>query len=169
MLRIIQAIEPSELKAVGDLFRSYVAWDTERYFDVLEEAYFDSATLEREIAGLPGDYARPRGSLLLALVDSAGAGCCGMRDQGAERCEIKHLFVAQNFARRGVGKALVTQIIADASAAGYKSIRLETGVRNIEAQAMYEGLGFFPIAPYYDVPSRWRHLHVFYELTLRYN
>ena len=32
-----------------------------------------------ELAQLPGDYAAPRGALLLAYVDGALAGCCALR------------------------------------------------------------------------------------------
>ena len=34
---------------------------------------------EAELRDLPGDYAAPRGQLLLASVDGAWAGCCALR------------------------------------------------------------------------------------------
>ena len=34
---------------------------------------------EQELALLPGDYAAPRGALLLATVDGLVAGCCALR------------------------------------------------------------------------------------------
>jgi ribosomal protein S18 acetylase RimI-like enzyme len=148
------------------MFRDYVAWDTERYRDVLDEAYFDTASLEAEIAGLPGEYAPPKGSLLLALLGQIPAGCCGLRDLGEGYCEMKHLFVARDFGRRGIGRALVRQTVAEATTAGYRYMRLETGVRNSEAMLLYQRLGFLRIDPYYPIDEKWRHLHVFFELPL---
>jgi putative acetyltransferase len=165
-LQIFQATTPADLAAIGPLFRDYVAWDTERYHDVLDEAYFDTASLEAEIAGLPGEYAPPKGSLLLASVDGIAAGCCCLRDMGEGYCEMKHLFVVRGFGLRGIGRALVRQIVADATAAEYRHMRLETGARNNEAMLLYQRLGFVCIDPYYPIEDKWRDLHVFYELQL---
>jgi len=54
----------------------------------------------QEVAGLPGDYAAPHGTLLLGLVDGATAGCVAVRrgDDGA--CEMKAALRAVPLQRR---------------------------------------------------------------------
>lgn len=43
---------------------------------------------EGEIANLPGDYAAPRGALLLAHVDGAIAGCCALRPLASRKFHL---------------------------------------------------------------------------------
>jgi ribosomal protein S18 acetylase RimI-like enzyme len=62
--------------------------------------------------------------------------------------------------------ALGESIIRDARAAGYAIIRLDTSVRQIEAQTLYAKLGFRRSAPYYELPAALRDWLVFLELRL---
>ena len=59
-----------ELQATALIFREYA-----------ESLGIDLSfqQFEQELSTLPGDYAAPRGSLLLAWVDGELAGCCALR------------------------------------------------------------------------------------------
>ncbi len=46
---------------------------------------------DRELAGLPGDYARPGGRLLLARLDGETVGTVGVRSLEPGICEMKRL------------------------------------------------------------------------------
>jgi ribosomal protein S18 acetylase RimI-like enzyme len=76
------------------------------------------------------------------------------------------MFVPVEFRGLGVGRALAKQVIADAKAAGYSSMRLDTSKRQAEAMRLYEGFGFTRIEPYYDLPSDMRDWLVFFERRL---
>jgi hypothetical protein len=52
-----------------------------------------------EVADLPGDYAAPRGHILLAKVDGAVAGCCALRP--LDNCDE---FSRHGLADRGHGQ-----------------------------------------------------------------
>ena len=58
---------------------------------------------DQEMAGLPGDYAAPRGALLLATVGKTIAGCCALRPLDAtdypNAAEMKRLYVRKAFRR----------------------------------------------------------------------
>ena len=61
---------PEELTALRGIFREYAAGLA---IDLCFQGF------AAELAELPGDYAPPRGMLLMALVDEELAGCCALR------------------------------------------------------------------------------------------
>ncbi len=117
----------------------------------IDLAYQD---FEAEIATMPGKYAPPAGALLLARArDGAALGCVGLRplaDPGD--CEMKRLYVAPAGRGLGVGRALVTAVVAAARQAGYQRLLLDTLPSMAAAMALYEEAGFATIPAYYDTP-----------------
>lgn len=101
---------------------------------------------EEELAGLPGDYAPPKG--LMVLARQAGGqellGCVALRPVPAspEVCEMKRLFVRPAGRGSGLGRKLALAAIAEARRLGYSRICLDTLPSMTAAQALYRGLGF---------------------------
>jgi ribosomal protein S18 acetylase RimI-like enzyme len=107
---------------------------------------------ERELAGLPGEYAAPDGALLVARDGAAIAGCVALRRLDEPTCELKRLYVRPAWRGRGVGAALADAIVGEARRLGYRRIRLDTLPGMETAQSLYERLGFREIAPYRPNP-----------------
>jgi ribosomal protein S18 acetylase RimI-like enzyme len=107
---------------------------------------------DSEVAGLPGDYARPGGRLLAARLGDELVGCVALRPLGEGVCEMKRLFVRPGHRGLGAGRALAEAIIAAARETGYTTMRLDTLPQMQAAQAMYETLGFREVEPYYPSP-----------------
>ena len=107
---------------------------------------------DAELAALPGRYARPTGRLLLAHLAGAVAGCVGVRDLGSGVCEMKRLYVRPAFRGKTIGRALAEAALAEARAAGYERMRLDTISSMDAARTLYDDLGFTDIAPYCDNP-----------------
>lgn len=109
-----------------------------------------------ELAHLPGDYAAPRGALLLAYVDGALAGCCALRPLDnadiPNAAEMKRLYVRRAFRGFGLGRQLAETILDAARQAGYASVLLDTLDDMEAARNLYADLGFQSIEPYYHNP-----------------
>lgn len=111
---------------------------------------------DAELAALPGDYAPPRGLLLLALVGDEVAACGALRPLPgvacANACEMKRLYVRPAFRRYGLGRILARALIDRATAAGYAAMLLDTLDEMDAARGLYRSLGFEEVAPYYRNP-----------------
>jgi GNAT superfamily N-acetyltransferase len=168
MVDILQASSQQQLDDVRVLFRAFVDWARDRLATDIERVnrYFDPKLFEPELAGLPGRFAPPSGSLLIAYDGSRPVGCVGMRDLGDRVCEMKRMFVAAEARGKGVGRLLVERLISDARSVGHRIMRLDTSMHQHEAMALYEKMGFRRIAAYYDVPEDLRDWLRFYELRL---
>lgn len=116
---------------------------------------------ESELANLPGEYAAPRGALLLATVDGMIAGCCALRpldsSDYSNAAEMKRLFVRPAFRGLGLGRLLTEAILESAQKAGYSCVLLDTLDDMESARALYEDLGFEEIPPYYHNPIAGAH------------
>jgi ribosomal protein S18 acetylase RimI-like enzyme len=103
---------------------------------------------EEEVAGLPGDYAPPGGTLLVGRMDGRVMGCVALRRQDAETGEIKRLYVRPAARGRRLGPRLVDGVIAQARGLGFKRLCLDTLPEMAEAQRLYEALGFRDVPAY---------------------
>lgn len=143
---------PDDLPALRSLFQDYA---TRLGVDLCFQNF------EAELAGLPGDYAEPRGALLMATVDGEPAGCCALRPLDsvdyANACEMKRLFVRPEFRRLGLGRQLAEEIMELARMADYDCLLLDTLNDMETARALYQELGFQEIPPYYFNPIEGAH------------
>jgi ribosomal protein S18 acetylase RimI-like enzyme len=156
MLKLIQAESLEQLGHVRELFLEYAdSLGIDLCFQHFDE----------ELAVLPGEYAPPRGRLLLALDETREevAGCVALRKIDAETCEMKRLYVRPLFRGTGLGKRLALAIIEEAQQAGYARMRLDTLPSMRQAITMYRSLGFQPIEPYRHNPVEGA---MFMELSL---
>lgn len=130
---------PQDLDAVRATFREYADG---LGVDLCFQGF------EAELAGLPGEYAEPRGRLLLAEEDRQIVGCVAMRPLEDDVCEMKRLYVRPAGRGRHVGRQLATAICRAAKDAGYRAMRLDTLPQMQAAQQLYRSLGFRPAAAY---------------------
>ncbi len=134
---------PSEVELARTLFREY-----EKSLGI--SLCFQG--FEKELAGLPGDYAFPRGRLLIVRDGDAVAGCGALRPLAANLCEMKRLYVREAFRGRGVGRFLAESLIEQARSIGYRAMRLDTMPSMTAAIPLYRSLGFRDIEPYTTNP-----------------
>ncbi len=142
----------NELAAAASIFREY---GDSLGIDLSFQGF------EEELAHLPGLYAAPRGTLLLAWVEGELAGCCALRPiddvDVANAAEMKRLYVRPAFRRFGLGRLLAEAVLDAARQMGYSSVLLDTLDDMEAARALYEELGFVEVPPYYHNPIAGSH------------
>ncbi len=170
---LITAQSPEELGGVRAVFCEYAQT---LGIDLTFQGF------DEELSSLPGDYAPPRGTLLLALIDADDmaptededillqrpsdprmriAGCCALRPLDAadypNAAEMKRLYVRPSFRGLGLGRQLAEAILDAGRSAGYSCVLLDTLSDMESARALYEDLGFTEVPPYYHNPIAGSH------------
>ncbi len=107
---------------------------------------------DTELAALPGDYAPPRGRLILALHRGFPAGCVAVRPISGRHAEMKRLYVRPAHRGSGLGRVLAERAVREARSLGYEMLKLDTLPQMRVAQRLYEMLGFRETSPYNDNP-----------------
>jgi GNAT superfamily N-acetyltransferase len=97
---------------------------------------------EDEDAPSPDDLAPPHGRFWLALRDGAPVGCGGIKRFADGIGEVKRMYVVPGARRTGVARAVLGHVEAEGRRRGYRELRLETGVKQPEAIALYQSAGF---------------------------
>ena len=154
MIRLHAAISASDLESIRTLFHEYA--------DSLG-VNLDYQGFEEEVRDLPGKYAPPAGTLVLAFNDDELVGCVGVRPIDDEIAEMKRLFVRPSGRGLGLGRSLAESAIRFATVTGYSRMRLDTLPQMDRAQDLYRSLGFMPIDAYRFSPVPGT---VFLELVL---
>ncbi|KAK8143432.1 hypothetical protein G3M48_007256 [Beauveria asiatica] len=157
-LLIRQAESPEDLAAVIECFHTYTEWLDE---DLSHQNY------DSELAGLPGKYAPPTGSLLLAVDSESGAalGCVALRPlelplshpkaRPGHRCaEMKRLFVYPEVRGRRVARKLLLELLRRAKYQGYREVFLDSLARMEAAIRLYKSEGFLEAEAYNNSPYK---------------
>ncbi len=162
------AATASDYGAFAGLIREYVDWSRARYQGDawFIEQTFSHQSLESELQDLSVSYGPPNGKTLLARSDGQICGGVAYRRLSDEICEMKRLFVPDRFRGRGTGRRLCEAIVASATDAGFRLMRLDTGNRLTEAIGMYESIGFRICAPYHQYPEALMPYLVFMQMPL---
>jgi GNAT superfamily N-acetyltransferase len=154
MPRIERAQSDHQYRQARRLFEEYAA---------SLDFTLDFQQFDQELADLRRDYDPPTGCLLLAQEGADVVGCVGLRKFAEDICEMKRLYVVQDYRGHGLGRILAERVIQEAKRLGYARMRLDTVTAMEAANALYASLGFRPIEPYRHNPLEDA---LFFELSL---
>jgi len=120
---------------------------------LLREAALEARALYPELfppgAPWPDNPSTPaRGVYLVGYADGKPVACGALRPLDAETAEVRRMFVSASSRRQGIAKAVLAELEKHAAALGFKVMRLETGIRQLSAMALYERQGFRRIPPF---------------------
>lgn len=94
-------------------------------------------------------------AFFVASYDGQLAACGGVK-LFADYGEVKRMYVRPVFRGKGLGKAILNQLAEHARANDVNTLRLETGIYQVEAIGLYDGWGFQrrgPFGDYKDDPN----------------
>ncbi|KAK4498926.1 hypothetical protein PRZ48_009436 [Zasmidium cellare] len=145
-ITITKVLTPTDLQSTTTLFKAYA------HSLGIDLTFQDFAT---EMAQMPGKYAPPHGTLLLAKdTNSKPIGCAGLRRFPSKpgHCEMKRLYVHPDGRGLGVGRKLAEAVVKEAKGLGYEAVLLDTLASMESAQKLYRSLGFVEVEAYYESP-----------------
>jgi ribosomal protein S18 acetylase RimI-like enzyme len=117
--------------------------DQEPYLrEVWDEAWEDiAATVEDGVALIAEDDGRALGFVF-----------CVLGDRGRRTAHVTDIYVRPEARGRGIGRALLAELVEPTRAAGLEHVSLEVLVRNSEARRLYDRLGFVPVDMFMVAP-----------------
>ena len=101
---------------------------------------------------IPAEMRAPGGAYLIGWWAEAAVAGGGLRALEAGVAEIKRMYVRPHARSQGVAAALLAALEDAARSLGYRSVRLDTGPKQVHALRLYRGAGFVEIEPYNDNP-----------------
>jgi GNAT superfamily N-acetyltransferase len=137
-------VDPDDMDAQHCL-RAYFA-ELDRRFDI---GFDPSATLPLD----PDEMRPPAGTFVVATVDGAAVGCGGLKlRDGGTWAEVKRMWVSPAARGTGLGRRLLAELEARASAAGCSVVRLDTNGSLTEAIALYRSSGYVEVDDFNGEP-----------------
>jgi putative acetyltransferase len=138
----IRPVVDSDHAAVRDLFiainRALAPADMAETF----ERYIETA-LAAEVDRLADFYDRARGNgFWVAHLGPLLVGTVGLERASPEAVELRRMYVRADYRRRGIARALLERVAAEARAMGYAKLVLSTAEIQTAAIAFYRAHGF---------------------------
>lgn len=129
--------------------------------DALHDEY-DAAAGRALVGGPsaePSDFTPPTGAFLLAYDHDRAIACGGLKTVDVGVAEVKRMYVVPAARRRGVGRALLAALEAQARAMGFARVRLDCQRHN---WPLYRAAGYAEIGDYNDNPfaDHWAEKHL---------
>jgi len=139
MIEIFQCETDSEFSSAVKITKDYISWlDIDLTFQ----------DIDKELSQFSQIYSPPGGLFLIAYYCGKLAGGVGLRMFENTRCEMKRLYVYEEFRGENIGRKLCTTLINNSISLRYDKMRLDTFEWMKSALELYESLGFRKIEPY---------------------
>lgn len=126
-------------------------------FDAQESVVLTEAVQEEYVMRYGGrdetrvdaaEFAPPRGIFVVGWDADQPVACGGVRLIEPGVAELKRMYVAPQIRRRGIARALLRRLEAEACKLGAAVLRLETGLSQHEALALYASAGYLDVEPF---------------------
>jgi ribosomal protein S18 acetylase RimI-like enzyme len=102
-----------------------------------------------ELEKIRTEYGPPTGVIILVFDEKENAiGCFAIRKFQDSVCELKRMYLRNDFQGKGIGKAMLKNAIVLGRELGYERMRLDTLPTMKSAIKLYSKVGFYEIEPY---------------------
>jgi GNAT superfamily N-acetyltransferase len=139
--------------ALRELWTAYVA---EVAVSLREEAGLavDPPAVAARLLALNDGLRPPTGRLLLAVDGDAVVGSGAVRVIAPGVAEVERMYLRPAARGRGLGRAILAELLATARGLGCREVRLDTGWFMTDAHRLYRAAGFVECAPFPDFEAR---------------
>ena len=167
MSPIHQAQTEEDRVRVRELFWKYLEWANGRVNEEFDVNFDIETMLEDDMEELD-IFFPPDGRLLLATEESRAAGIACLKRLRKDIGEIKRMYVRPEFRGKGIGRALLEALVAEAKEIGYPTVRLDSARFMKAAHTLYRSAGFREIEPYpeSEIPPEFQEHWIFMERRL---
>ena len=121
------------LRLIGTVFREY-------------GMTFDPPDFDADLTDIPRYYGDRGGRFWVLVDDGRVVGTVAAVPTGPGSCEVKRLYLAAEYRGRGLGRALMQEMLAWAGASAHRVVVAWSDVRLVTAHAVYDRLGFVRFA-----------------------
>ncbi|MDA2806453.1 GNAT family N-acetyltransferase [Nocardiopsis suaedae] len=126
---------------------AYAHPDARALIAELQKEYIDRYGDEDETPVAPEEFAPPNGAFAVGYDGGRPVACGGWRvHRGA--AEVKRMYVRAQDRGRGLARAMLAHLEADAARAGWRRVLLMTGDLQPEAVELYRSSGYAPAEPW---------------------
>jgi len=169
MDQIIIAHQDQHSQPIRALFWEYLQWANTKVEEKFGVSFDIAAMLEDDMNTLD-KFMPPKGRLLLGYADDEPRGVASLKALTESIGEVKRMYVRPQARNRGLGRALLAQLLEDARLAGYTLVRLDSDRFMNEAHQLYRNIGFREIEAYEgsEIPKEFQKNWIFMERELSF-
>lgn len=165
---MITASKDSHAAQIRELFWEYLQWANAKVNDEFRVNFDIETMLEADMQQLD-KFMPPKGRLILGYAEEQLAGIACLKYLAPGIGEIKRMYVRPGNRKRGLGHALLNQLLVEAVQIGYERVRLDSARFMKDAHDLYQRTGFSEIEAYEgsEIPKEFQKHWVFMEMELR--
>jgi GNAT superfamily N-acetyltransferase len=119
MIQIIRANKEQHVQVMRELFQEYLEWGNTKLYEEFG-AIFDIPELVESTMQHVDDFMPPKGCLLFGYVDDQPMGIACLKALMDSIGEVKRMYVRPQARNRGLGRALLNQLLEEARQIGYE-------------------------------------------------
>lgn len=137
-------------------------WCLQQYYAEIDDRFEGGVDLDAILSSDVDEVSPPNGLFLVARLDGRAVGCGCLKHTAPGTVDIKRMWLAPEVRGRGLGRALLDRLVAEARRLGHRQVRLETNRALTEAISLYRAAGFVEIPAFNEEP----HAHHWFALDL---
>ena len=167
MIQIIRANKEKHVQVLRELFWEYLQWANTKVEQEFGVSFDIASMLETDMHTLD-KFMPPKGRLLLGYVEDQPMGIACLKALMDSIGEVKRMYVRPGARNRGLGRALLNQLLEEARKIGYERVRLDSARFMTSAQELYRSAGFHEIEAYEgsEIPQEFQNHWIFMEREL---
>jgi GNAT superfamily N-acetyltransferase len=168
MIQIIRANKEQHIQVMRELFQEYLEWGNTKLYEEFG-VKFDTPELVASTMQHLDDFMRPKGRLLLGYVEEQPMGIACLKPLTDSIGEVKRMYVHPQARNRGLGRALLNQLLEEAKQIGYERVQLDSARFMTSAHELYRSAGFHEIEAYEgsEIPKEFQNHWIFMEKLLK--